>query len=106
MRAIDSSQRRAAAIFYSEFVRAHNLERPAAVDGFEVGDRVLVVHDEECPEYVGRTGTIVDLRPWRVHRIGDVNPRTVVVGFDVNGCTDGFEADQLAPCPNNMADAA
>lgn len=63
---------------------------------FEVGDRVLVERDEDCPEYVGRQGVVVEVHPGRVCRVGERVPREVlIVDIDGAGWPDGFDAEQL-----------
>lgn len=66
---------------------------------FERGDRVVVVTDAECPEYVGKHGTVVDVRDGVVCRVGESAPRpTVIVSLDGGadgGYPDGFDVGQL-----------
>lgn len=68
---------------------------------FDRGDRVVVVVDQECPEYVGKHGTVVEIRDGLVCRVGESEPRpTVIVSLDNRadgGYPDGFDVEQLAP---------
>lgn len=76
-------------------------EGGCSVNTFERGDRVVVVTDAECPEYVGKYGTVVEVRDGVVCRVGEPEPRpTVIVSLDNRadgGYPDGFDVEQLAP---------